>query len=176
MFPTEGGQVWFCLLKQSPTYIELCAVALLQKGPSVSPWNGPSHSGPPCDSRADQDVQGWCGPAGLQNKTAPTSISPHLSLCHFPQLPAAFPATSKPKMACWHITLSQGNGREMWWEECSHSVKGKLLKDLGGFQIEHSGKLCASARQLRSVRVHAATLSVRNSAPKEGSRQAVWHC
>lgn len=176
MFPTEGGHVWSCLLQQSPTNRERCAVALLQKGPSVSPWNGPSHSGPPCDGGADQDVPGWCGPAGPKNKTAPLSISTHPSLCHFPQLPAAFRATSKPPAACWRITLSQGNGREMWWEERSHPAKGKLLRDLWGVQIERSGKLCVSARQLRSVRVHTATLSARNSASKEGSREAMWHC
>lgn len=110
MFPTEGDRVCSWLLQWSPTNREHCAVALLQKGPSV-PRTWPSCTGLRRNGETERDAQGWCGPAGLQNKPPPISISTHPPSAASQQ-PAAYPATSIPMTACQRSAHSQGKKRE----------------------------------------------------------------
>lgn len=152
MFPTEGDCVCSWRLQQNPTNREHCAVAPLQKGPSV-PRTWPSHTSLHCHGENERDVLGWCDPAGLQNKPAPISIGTHiLPPPHTPPPPtpttasqplAAFPANTIPITACQRWALSQGKkrgkkrgrGGEKGWEKRSHLAKGKLLKEKRGVWI-----------------------------------------
>ena len=92
VFPTEGDRVCSWLLQWSPTSTEHCAVAPLQNEPSV-PRSGPSHTGLHSFGETEMDVQGWCGPAGLQNQTTTYFLSTHI---HPLPLPSSLLLTQLP--------------------------------------------------------------------------------
>lgn len=89
------------------------------KGTICPPQTGPNHSGPLCYGATERDMQGWCGPASLQNKPPPISISTH----HPP--PRHFPA------ACCFVSYSHTNGSlfrkvHSLWERRRKTVRGEL--------------------------------------------------
>lgn len=138
MFPTEGDRVCSWLLQWNPTNREHCAVACLQKGPSVPPLKKLGLASPAFAAAGRQ--KGTCrvdvSQQALQNKPPPISISTHPPHSAASQQPAAFPANSIPMTACQQSALSQREerkktrGGEKWREERSRLAKGKLLKDL----------------------------------------------
>lgn len=122
------------------------------KGTICPPQTGPNHSGPLCYGATERDMQGWCGPASLQNKPPPISISTH----HPPhpatsQQPAAFLATAIPMAACSEKYTLSGRGEEKRWEENSQFAKGKCSAR------KLSEDLCFCCQVRQSPRCHIIT-------------------
>lgn len=118
MFPTEGDRVCSWLLWWSPTNRDLCAVALLQKGPSVPRKLGLTTAALSAMGRQ----KGTCRVdvaqqvSRINHHLFPSAhIIPHPATS---QQPAAFLATAIPMAAC--------SEKYTLWERRRKTVRGEL--------------------------------------------------